>query len=82
VKELKKKIRSINKPDLPEHLETLEISRLGDSDSFEMGKMESSIGRLDAKHVQFNEVLIKGVNLADSKLPFSAWNDVVFEKCW
>jgi uncharacterized protein YjbI with pentapeptide repeats len=78
---LKKKIRIIHSPDLPGDLETLEINELSDGSSYELGRIESSIGKMNAKNVQFSEVHIKGVNFEESHLPFSSWADVIFEKC-
>lgn len=78
---MKKKIRAIHSPDLPEDLETLEINELEDGAVYEIGRIESAIGTMSAKNIQFSEVHVKGVNFGESHLPFSSWVDVVFEKC-
>ncbi|WNB93814.1 pentapeptide repeat-containing protein [Bacillus sp. NEB1478] len=78
---LKNKIRAINKPDLPFHLDILEIDKVMDGSSYEMGKLESTNGTMNAKNVRFSEVHIKGVNFGEGQLPFSTWLDVIFEKC-
>jgi uncharacterized protein YjbI with pentapeptide repeats len=81
---LKKKTRTIHTPDLPEDLEsmdTLQNDELEDEGSYEFGRIETSIGKKNAKNVQFSEVYLKGVNFEELHLPFSSWGDVIFEKC-
>ncbi|MDR7072436.1 pentapeptide repeat-containing protein [Fictibacillus barbaricus] len=78
---MKKKTRTINKPDLPENLEILEIDEVVNGSSYEMGRLESAIGTANAKNVRFSEVYVKGVNFEQTQLPFSTWIDVIFEKC-
>jgi uncharacterized protein YjbI with pentapeptide repeats len=81
VMKMNKKVRTIHTPDLPEDLEFIAINEVDDGSSFEMGKIESTIGNINAKNVRFSEVHIKNVNFEESQLPYSSWADVVFEKC-
>ncbi len=61
-----KKNRTIEKPDLPERLETLAINGLENRSSYEMGRLESTIGPVCAELVRFNEIHVKGVNFEET----------------
>lgn len=78
---MKKKNREIQKPDLPQNLETLSIKDMANHSSFEMGRIESTIGPIHAKHVRFSEIHVKNVVFEETHLPYSSWMDVIFEKC-
>jgi len=78
---LKKKNREIQKPDLPQSLEPLSIKEIANHASFEMGRIETTVGPIHAKHVRFSEIHVKNVVIEKTHLPFSSWMDVIFEKC-
>lgn len=78
---MKKKNREIQKPDLPQSLEPLSIKEIADHSSFELGRMETTVGPIHAKHVRFREIHVRNVVFEKTHLPFSSWIDVVFEKC-
>lgn len=78
---MNKEKRKIQTPDLPENLESLVISHVTNRSSYEMGRIESLMGPVEAKHVRFDEIHVKNVNFEEAYLPFSSWTDVLFERC-
>ncbi|MFC0015418.1 MULTISPECIES: pentapeptide repeat-containing protein [Allobacillus] len=78
---MKKRNRPIESPDLPKQLETTNMSTLEDASEIEMLRVESVAPGLEAEHVRFREVYIKGVHFDYAKLPHSSWVDVTFENC-
>lgn len=78
---MKKKNNAIQTPDMPEDLEPLIINEMTHQSAYEMGRVETSIGPVQAEHVRFNEIHMKGVIFAETHLPFSSWTDVLFEEC-
>ncbi|TMN22168.1 pentapeptide repeat-containing protein [Lentibacillus cibarius] len=77
-----KKKRAIQKPDLPDKLDTMTLEKLTDQDNLEMGVIQEATGDpIHAEHVRFEQMHFQNVRLNDAILPFSHWLDVIFENC-
>lgn len=78
---MKKKNDEIQTPDLPADLDLLTITEVTNRSAYEMGRIETLMGPVQAEHVRFDEIHVKDVIFEESQLPFSSWTDVLFEKC-
>ncbi|RYG72518.1 pentapeptide repeat-containing protein [Lentibacillus lipolyticus] len=77
-----RKKRTIQKPDLPEKLDTMTLEKLTDQDNLEMGVIQEATGDpIHAEHVRFEQMYFQNVRLNEAMLPFSHWLDVIFENC-
>ncbi len=78
---MKRKVRTIQQPLLPEGLSQISLSDISNETLVEIGKVTYVDGPIEAEHVRFEEVHFRNVNLTGSKLPFSSWSNSILEDC-
>ncbi|SFD67971.1 Pentapeptide repeat-containing protein [Lentibacillus persicus] len=78
---MRKLNRRIQKPDLPEQLDPINVDELKGHSFFEMGTVKKAIGPVHAEGVNFEQLYFNDVTFTETELPTSQWIDVIFDNC-